>query len=187
MHKMHEIRQSRPCHLISRGILSAKAMLSRFFLYRVIQRNKSGRIMSYSRENELGRITISDRVFAVSIAEILSGDDLRHRVWLSGRRGRIINDADGISQNEAAQSVTVSTDDSDRAVISFCAVVRFGDSISLLARECADTIAAAVKKMSGSAPASVTMNVCGIKSKEIARRSMEVTFIYEADGSRIDD
>ena len=73
--------------------------------------------MSYSRENELGRITISDRVFAVSIAEILSGDDLRHRVWLSGRRGRIINNADGISQNEAAQSVTVSTDDSDRAII----------------------------------------------------------------------
>ena len=57
----------------------------------------------------------------------------------------------------------------------------------MLARECADKIAAAVKKMSGSAPASVTMNVCGIKSKGIARRSMEVTFIYEADGSRIDD
>ena len=130
----------------------------------------------YSKETERGTISVSNRVFADLIISALEKEGLEDRIWVSNRKARILE-----NENDVAASLKVDRTESGRIDLAFSIVVRFGESISALTDKLAERLAETIYKGTARMPERITIFVAGVKSRDIARRAVEVVKEYEPE------
>ncbi len=127
--------------------------------------------MPISEKTKYGTITITDHIYASIVEDVLEEENFSGIVWVSTKRGKVVTDA--------LQSMKIGQAENE-IVISLYIVVKFGISIKKICKEFADRLADKVVDACGNSELRILINVAGIKSKNIARRDVEVVFKYEA-------
>lgn len=137
--------------------------------------------MSLYKTTNLGKIKISDNVFASIMRDGMQSEGCRGRVWPATKRGKQIGNDVKINLNDFVSSIEVELDEFGRVSIDFSVIVRFGTSISKITDILSDYIAEKVKVITGEPPGQIKIRVSGVKSKQIARRNTEVIKTYEVN------
>ena len=117
--------------------------------------------MPLTKETEYGKITISNELFKDVIESACSIPECEGKIWLAPKHG-----------------IESEYNENKEVVLKFSVNVQFGEPIKRLCHAVADDIARRIKLRSGQMPASIKVNVIGVKSKNIVKRSMEVVCEY---------
>ena len=135
--------------------------------------------MSLYKENELGKISISNTVFASIIRDGFQLMECKGRVWPASKKGRQIGNETKFNLSDFGNVIETSLDEDGRLAIEFSIIVKFGTSIKKITDALADYLAENVESFQGSKPAQITIRISGVKSKQIARRNTEVIKRYD--------
>ena len=139
--------------------------------------------MALTRENDLGTISVSNLFFAQMIAGSFKTDVCKGKVWPSTKKGRQIGSPAKFNLSEFANAITVEPSGHPGRVNIECSViVKFGTSISAICEAIADYTAETIEKKQIGKLYKITIHVAGVKSKQIAKRNLEVTKTYELEG-----
>lgn len=139
--------------------------------------------MALTRETDLGTISVSNLFFAQIIAGSFKLDECKGKVWPSTRKGRQIGSPAKFNLSEFASTIEVEeSEQPGRMNIDCSIIVKFGASISAVCETIADYTAEMVEKKHCGRPYKITIHVAGVKSKQIAKRNLEVTKTYELEG-----
>lgn len=135
--------------------------------------------MTLSKETKLGTISVSNILFAQIIGESFTGEYCLDRVWPSTKRGRQIGNDAKFSLSEFANHIDVQSSEDEKNIdLEFSIIVKFGTSIRKISEHLADDIAKAIEKKSGKKPHQIKIRIAGVKSKQIAKRNLEVIKQY---------
>lgn len=136
--------------------------------------------MTLSKETKLGTISVSDVLFAQIIGECFTREYCKDRVWPATKRGRQIGSDAKFNVAEFANHIEVchSTDEI-HLNLEFSVIVKFGTSIRKICDRMADTIADEIKQKTGKKPFQIKIRIAGVKSKQIAKRNLEVIKEYD--------
>lgn len=139
--------------------------------------------MALTRETDLGTISIANLFFAQVIAASFKLDACKGRVWPATKKGRQIGSPAKLNLSEFANAIEVEESEQQGRMNIYCSIiVKFGTSISTVCEEIADYTAEMIEKKHGGRPYKITIHVAGVKSKQIARRNLEVVKTYELEG-----
>ena len=139
--------------------------------------------MALTRETDLGTISVANLFFAQIIAGSFKLDACKGKVWPATRKGRQIGSPAKFNLSEFANAIEVEeSEHPGRMNIDCSIIVKFGASISAVCETIADYTAEMVEKKHGGRPYKITIHVAGVKSKQIAKRTLEVTKTYELEG-----
>jgi Uncharacterized protein conserved in bacteria len=137
--------------------------------------------MPLKRETSIGTITVSNVIFAELIASGLNRPEFNDLVWAASSRGRLIDLDSKSGISEFASGIKVSSSSEAEGIsLEFCVIVKFGTSISSVTDALCDYISSAICKLQGHRPVKLTVRVTGVKSRNIARRDVEVVRHYGA-------
>ena len=117
--------------------------------------------MPLIKETDYGKITISDELFKDVIESSFDIPECKGKIWLASKHG-----------------IEAEHNDDGKIDMKFSVVVKFGEPIKRLCAAAADDVARRINLRSGQMPASIKVNVIGVKSKNIVKRSMEVVCEY---------
>ena len=135
--------------------------------------------MILTRETELGTISVSNLLFAQIIADSFKLEGCRGKIWPATKKGKQIGSDMKFNLSEFANAVEIEESlDDGRIDLEFYVIVKFGTSISSLCESIADVIAASIEQKHGSKPRQIKIRVTGVKSKQIAKRNVEVVKRY---------
>lgn len=138
--------------------------------------------MALYRDTDLGRITVSNKLFAGMIEQAFVQEDCKDLIWPSTRKGKLIVPGSKNSLAEIGTAIEVERSlDEKRIDITLPVITRFGASISALTERVCDYIAAVTEEKSGYKPNVIKVIVTGVKSRNMARRNLEVIKTYEAE------
>lgn len=139
--------------------------------------------MALTRETDLGTISVSNLFFAQIIAGSFKLDACKGRVWPATKKGRQIGSPAKFNLSEFASAIEVEPSGYEgRMNIECSVIVKFGTSISSVCETIADYTAEMVQQKHGGKPYRIIIHVVGVKSKQIAKRNLEVTKTYELEG-----
>ena len=142
-----------------------------------------GTTMALKRETDLGTISVSNLFFAQIIAGSFKLDECKGKVWPATRKGRQIGSPAKFNLSEFANAIEVEeSEHQGRMNIECSIIVKFGTSISSICDIIADYTAEMVEQKHGGKPYQITIHVAGVKSKQIAKRNLEVVKTYELEG-----
>lgn len=129
--------------------------------------------MLLEKNNELGKISISNNVFAQIIKDSL--ELCRGRVWPATKKGKQIGNEWKFNLSDFASTVEVKGKDQDNNFeLRFYVITKFGSSIKSITDVIMDSIFEKIKSTTGEYPNEVTIVVVGVKSRLIAKREIEV-------------
>lgn len=134
--------------------------------------------MSYNKETELGDVKISDQIIAQIVSDAMNTDGISNKVWPATVHGRQIGLLPKIVDAEFASNMNVDNDGNDGLVLEFSVIVKFGESLKHITRLLADTISDNIKYLLGISPSMITINIAGVKSKQIAKRNTKAVYKY---------
>ena len=137
--------------------------------------------MPLVRKNSYGTVTVSDKVIVRGIVSAIDGSGCAGDIWLATRRGKLLIEASLLSNAEMANSVSARFDGNGKISLSFCVITRFGAPIKATAELVANELAEIIKERIGAYPSSVKITVTGVRSARIARRNMELEFLYGSE------
>lgn len=138
--------------------------------------------MTISRTTELGKITISDLIFAQIIEKSFKLDDCKDKVWPATLKGRQIGNEQKFNLSDFSHEIEVeSSADGGNFILTFNVIIRFGSSIKLITNAMSDYIAETVLHRHGKRPEMIKIRVVGVKSKQTAKRNVEVIRRYETE------
>ena len=138
--------------------------------------------MTLSRETELGTITISNLLFAQVIADSFQADGCQGKVWPSTKKGRQIGSDGKFNISEFANNIEVEQEfEGDRVDIEFSIIVKFGTSIRNITDDISDYVAETIYQKQGKKPNQIKIRIAGVKSRQVARRNLEVVKRYETE------
>lgn len=139
--------------------------------------------MALTRETNLGTISVSNLFFAQIIAGSFKLETCKGKVWPATKKGRQIGSPAKFNLSEFASAISVEqSEHQGRMNIECSIIVKFGTSISTICETIADHTAEMVKQRHGDMPYKITIHVTGVKSKQIAKRNLEVVKTYELEG-----
>ena len=139
--------------------------------------------MTLSRETELGTISVSNILFAQIIADSFQQASCRNKVWPSTKKGRQIGSDAKFSISDFAGNIEVEPSfDGDSVDIEFSVIVKFGTSIRKLTDAVADYIADTIYQKQKKKPNQIKIRIAGVKSRQVARRNLEVIKRYGPEG-----
>ena len=139
--------------------------------------------MALRRETEIGTISVANLFFAQTIADSFKLEPCKGRVWPATKKGRQIGNTAKFNLSEFANNIEVQeSEQKGRMNIEFHIIVKFGTSISSLCELIADHTADLVQQRHGSRPHQIKIRVSGVKSKQIAKRNLEVVKTYGIEG-----
>ena len=139
--------------------------------------------MALKRETELGTISVANLFFAQMIANSFKLEACKGKVWPATKKGRQIGGDMKFNLSEFASAIDVEESEFQGHVNIACSIiVKFGTSISALCDVLADDIAMQIEQKHGRKPHNITIHVVGVKSKQIAKRNLEVVKTYELEG-----
>jgi len=135
--------------------------------------------MALTRETDLGTITVSNLLFAQVIADSFKTDTCKGKVWPATKKGKQIGSDMKFNLSEFANVIEVEEmEDSGRINLEFSVIVKFGTSIRTICEAICDDVAQSIGQKHGNKPAQIKVRVAGVKSKQIAKRNVEVTKRY---------
>lgn len=117
--------------------------------------------MALFKENELGKITISQNAIETIIAKQCQSPKLYDRIWLAPK-----------------SYIRTETNDDDDWTLYFGVYVKFGVSISEICTELADRVALFFLESTGTYPKKIVINVSGVKSYNLVKRNMDIIVDY---------
>lgn len=136
--------------------------------------------MTISKETELGTISVSNVLFAQIIIESFKQEACRGRVWPATKKGRLLSSGAKVNISEFASCIEVEAgSERDRLDLEFPVVVKFGTSIRSLTDAIADYVAESLQEKTGKKPSQIKIKIAGVKSRQVARRNLEVIRRYE--------
>lgn len=135
--------------------------------------------MTLARETELGTITVSNLLFAQIIADSFKLDECKGKVWPSTKKGKQIGSDMKFNLSDFAGAIEVEDSASGDGIdIEFNVIVKFGTSIRSVSEAIADEVAKSIEQKHGRKPNRIKIRVAGVKSKQIAKRNLEVIKCY---------
>ena len=136
--------------------------------------------MSLYKKTDLGIIKISNVLFAQIIINSFKQKECVGKVWPATSKGKLIGSEQKFNVSDVASHILVkhSSDGMDLE-IEFSIIIQFGNSISTITTVIADYIADSICNKLGKKPNRIKIHITGIKSKQIARRDLEVVKQYE--------
>ena len=138
--------------------------------------------LTVSRETELGTITISNLLFAQIIADSFKIESCTGKVWPSTKKGRQIGSDGKYNLSEFASNIEVERSLYGESVdIEFNIIVKFGTSIRNITDDISDYVAGVIYKKQGKKPNQIKIRIAGVKSRQVARRNLEVVKKYESE------
>lgn len=137
--------------------------------------------MPLVKKNELGTVSISDKVMVRGIAHAIKRSGCSGDVWLATKRGRPLLEDSFLSNSEMRNAVSAQFDEEERVKLSFCVIVRFGIPIKATAERICAILAELIEERMGKPPASIKVTVTGVRSSKTARRNMELEFLYGSE------
>ncbi len=139
--------------------------------------------MTLSRENELGTISVSNIFFAQIIADSFNQESCANKVWPATKKGRQIGSDAKFSISDFAGAIEIEPSlNGDNVDIEFSIIVKFGTSIRSLTDVLSDYIADTILQKQNKRPNQIKIRITGVKSRQIARRNLEVIKRYEPEG-----
>ncbi|MBR3786378.1 MAG: Asp23/Gls24 family envelope stress response protein [Firmicutes bacterium] len=139
--------------------------------------------MALTRETDLGTISVANLFFAQIIADSFKLDACKGKVWPATKKGRQIGSPAKFNLSEFANAIEVEESEHAGHVNIECSIiVKFGVSIGRVCEAIADHTADLVERRHGKRPHQIKIRVAGVKSKQIARRNLEVVKTYEITG-----
>jgi len=135
--------------------------------------------MTLSKETELGTISVSNLLFAQIIADSFKLDGCKGKVWPSTKKGKQIGSDMKFNLSEFANTIEIEeTPDGESMNLEFFVIVKFGTSIRTVCETIVDNVAESIEQKHGKKPGTVKIHVTGVKSKQIAKRNLEVVKHY---------
>lgn len=135
--------------------------------------------MSFGKNTELGEVKISDQIIAQIILDAMDHEKIRDKIWPATVRGRQIGLLPKIVDAEFASNMNIDSDENDRLTLEFNVIVKFGESIRSITRMLADNIEESLKYLLGINTSVITINIAGVRSRQIARRNTKAVYRYE--------
>ena len=117
--------------------------------------------MSLTRETDYGKITVSNEVFKETIESACNNPECASEIWIANK-----------------PAIEAEYGEDGRISLEFSVVAKFGTPIKSLCKIVADDVAEQIRARSGKLPSIIKINVVGVKSKSIVKRSMEVICEY---------
>ena len=133
--------------------------------------------MALVRENKYGKIKVSNKVMAQLIRASMEEAQFRNCIWPGGPKNKAQDALFFI--DDFHNEVFVTDDEQGRISIRFPVTVKFGYSISQVTWELSENICRRVDRMLNQPVKKVTIEVRGIKSKNLSKREVEVIKEYE--------
>lgn len=127
--------------------------------------------MILQRTNELGIISVSNNVFAQIVAD--SFGLVIGKAWPGTKKGKQIGNDIKFNLSELESTLQV-TEIDDELYIKFYIIVKFGASIKNITDELMKYCFENIAKVYGKRPTEIVICVSGIKSRQIAKRDIEV-------------
>lgn len=138
--------------------------------------------MTLSKKTELGTISVSHLFFAQIIADSLQQESCAGKVWPATKRGRQIGNGQKINAGDLAGHIEVNAgEDGEGIDLEFSVITRFGASIQKLTDSLADDIADSLREKQGTPPRQIKIRITGVKSRQTARRELEVIKNYAVE------
>ena len=138
--------------------------------------------MTISRTTELGKITVSDLIFAQIIEKSFKLSECRDKVWPANLKGKQIGNEQKFNLSDFAHEIEVeSSSDEINFSLTFNVIIRFGASIKQITNAMSDYISDTILQKQGKRPEMIKIRVVGVKSKQIGKRNVEVVHRYEAE------
>ena len=104
-------------------------------------------------------------------------------MWPSTKKGRQIGSDAKFSISDFAGNIEVEPSfDGDSVDIEFSVIVKFGTSIRKLTDAVADYIADTIYQKQKKKPNQIKIRIAGVKSRQVARRNLEVIKRYGTEG-----
>ena len=140
------------------------------------------RILTVSKQTELGTISVSNLFYAQIIRESFEQESCLGKIWAATRKGRQIGSDQKFSVGEFASHIEAENSfDGAGADLEFSVIVRFGTSICKLTDDVCSYIAETLYEKQGRKPNQIKIHIVGVRSRQTARRSLEVIKRYAAD------
>lgn len=137
--------------------------------------------MTISRETELGTISISNAIFAQIILDAFDQESCRGKVWPSTKRGRQVGGDQMPSAADYGWHIDVERSfDGTSIDLEFPIIIRFGTSIRRITDALGDYVAGVIYEKQGRWPNQIKIRIAGVRSRQIARRNLEVIKNYAA-------
>lgn len=140
--------------------------------------------MSLSKETELGTISISKIVAAQVLVDAIKQSGCAFKVWPATKKGRQIGTDTKYNISDISSHITAEMDENNNAlVINFYIILKYGCSIKEMTKRLSEFMANEFKKLCSDETIKkyiVRVTVTGVKSKQIAKRNIEVTNEYES-------
>lgn len=130
--------------------------------------------MSINCSNELGTIAVSNEVFARVIVKAINNHLYRGKVWPATSKAKIIGNYNKISPADLSGEIQV-IDNKGKIKLEFNLVISFGTSIKLVTDKISEIIFDEFRKEFKPID-EIKINIVGTKSKQIARRELEVIY-----------
>lgn len=133
--------------------------------------------MALKRDTELGSITLNDAVIARII--IRGIEKAEGKLIPASRKGKPLASGSRASVGDVTGHFTVEETE-DGLMLSFCGIMLFGASIKKVTDAVTDAIHDELAELFPTRKVTVSLMIVGVKSKQIAERSIEVKKEYEA-------
>ena len=136
--------------------------------------------MTISKTTELGTINVSDLIFAQIIERSLRQTGCRDKVWPATKKGRQIGNDAKVSAADIAREIEVeASSDGSNFELTFNVIIKFGAGIRKITDLLTDYISETVLNKHGRKPDLIRIRIVGVRSKNIAKRNLEVVKRYE--------
>lgn len=132
--------------------------------------------MFLKRENAIGEISVSNNIFAQIIRD--SFKLCEGRVWPATKKCKQIGTDNKFSLTDFSSTIE-SLETGEGIELKFYVIIKFGASIKEITDKLTNYIFQNVKTTIGEYPYKVTISVVGVKSKQIAKRDVEVVKLNE--------
>ena len=138
--------------------------------------------MGLSINNDLGRIHISNSAFAQVITTAMTSPGCAGKIWPASKRGRKLGLVPKYSDTELSMYIETGFNEDGRMTLEFNVIVLFGAGIRKTTEILADLISEKIQTTIGRKPAEITINISGIRSRQVARRNTKIVYHYDIDG-----
>lgn len=133
--------------------------------------------MSLERSTEYGKIKLNDNIFSKAVLAAVSKTE--GKVFYASERGKILGGIDQkVSPGELASNIIIS-EDAKHYLLKFFVIMSFGASIKKNCTEVLDNLEKQIRTMFPDKGCKIILKIVGVKSKNIAKRNIEIVREYE--------
>ena len=136
--------------------------------------------MILMKETDFGMIAISKNVFAEIVEAALNQPGCAGVIWPTARGGNLLDRVLHFTDPEVMKSIRVYSEEGT-VKIEFSVIMKFGASIRAVTRKVSDYICERVREFLPEEPIQITVDIAGVRSKQVARRNTKTVYRYESD------